>query len=257
MRILLIPALGLLVALTGCTTSTPSTAKATATATAKPGTARSTSTADAENDNAATPAEEDSQAAQTAAGNPAAAAADRKDSTPIIRQAAKPVVSDGAAGVPPVLLSSGHAKLCKVNVGEIIPTIELPQATGGAATLDSLAGARATVVLFWANDRWMSAMALQDLARIAVPDGVAIVGIAVNVSADAAQTRLAAAGARFPQLIDAEGTAFAQVGELALPRIYVLDAQRQIAWFDIEYSEATYRELQQTLATLTGDYSTN
>ena len=38
-----------------------------------------------------------------------------------------------------------------------------------------------------------------------------------------------------------------------LPRIYVLDAQRRIAWFDIEYSEATRRELQQTLAALAGE----
>jgi peroxiredoxin len=139
-----------------------------------------------------------------------------------------------------------------VNVGDVIPTIELPQQSGGAATLDSLAGARGPVVLFWTNDLWMSAMALRDLARIAAPDGVAFVGIAVGVHADAAQKRLADAGAKFPQLVDAEGTAFAQVGELALPRIYVLDAQRRIAWFDIEYSEATYRELLQTLATLNG-----
>jgi len=82
---------------------------------------------------------------------------------------------------------------------------------------------------------------------------VAVIGIAVNTPADEAEQAAAAAGAKFPQLIDADGAAFAQIGENALPRVYVLDAQRRIAWFDIEYSESTRRELQQTLTALAGE----
>lgn len=169
---------------------------------------------------------------------------------PVVREAAKPVVGDPAAGVPEVFLSAGHSKLCKVNVGDVIPTIELPKLDGGNATLESLAGPKATVVVFWTADRWMSATALEDLGRLEPPEGVAIVGIAVNVKADAAPGVVEKTGAEFPQLVDADGTAFAQVGEAALPRIYVLDGQRRVAWFDIEYSEATRRELEQTLAVL-------
>lgn len=172
------------------------------------------------------------------------------NSGPQARTAAKPVVSEYAKNVPPVLLSSGHAKLCKVNVGDAFPAIELPQLSGGTTTLESLAGARATVVAFWTADQWMSRSALRDLAR-AGGEGVAIVGVAEGPDAAAAQKTVAESGARFPQLSDPDGAALAQVGESALPRVYVLDSQRRIAWFDIEYSEATRRELLQTLSALT------
>jgi peroxiredoxin len=252
MRTLLIPALGILVLATGCTSAQPQTAQATAPSTGNeaPNDVPSTATSAVTDEVVATADLEAAEESQAAAFAPAVAADERDDAGPIARQAAKPVVGDGDAGIPPVWLSAGHARFCQVNVGEVFPTIELPQQSGEAATLDALAGARATVVLFWTNDAWMSAMALQDLARIADSDDVAVVGVAVKVPADEAQKRLADAGAKFPQLVDAEGTAFAQVGAVALPRIFVLDAQRRIAWFDVEYSEATYRELHQTLAAL-------
>jgi hypothetical protein len=151
----------------------------------------------------------------------------------VVREAAKPVVGEYAKGVPPVLLSSGHSKFAKVNVGDVLPRIELPQLDGGAASLDSLAGAKATVVLIWTADRWMSATALTDLARLAPAEGVAIVGIGVGLSADAARGILKKTGAKFPQLLDGQGAALAAVGQDSLPRVYVLDGQRRIELFYI------------------------
>ncbi len=171
---------------------------------------------------------------------------------PVVRESAKPVVEGYAAEVPPVVLSAGHRKLCRVFVGDSLPPIELPQLGGASASVESLAGSKATVVLFWTADAWMSETALRDLQRDVATGDVAVVGVAVRAPADAAQKSLAAAGAKFPQMIDAEGAALAQVGDDLLPRIYVIDAQRRVAWFDVEYSEATRRELQQTLAALTG-----
>jgi hypothetical protein len=140
-------------------------------------------------------------------------------------------------------------------VGDVLPTIELQTLDGGAANLESLAGSKATVILFWTTDSWMSQTALGDLQREIAgrgpASGVGVVGIAVRAAGDAAQQALAAAGAQFPQLVDAQGSAFAKIGDDALPRVYVLDAQRRIAWFDIEYSESTRRELHETLAALT------
>lgn len=191
---------------------------------------------------------------------PAEEPADRDDpSEPLTREAAKPIVEDYAGNVPPVLLSAAHRKLCKVVAGDSMPAIELPKLGGGNANLESLAGSKATVVLLWTSDHWMSETALADLARDVAgrfpSDAVAIVGIAVKFPPDEAQKSIAAAGAKFPQLVDAEGKALAQVGEGSMPRIYVLDGQRRIAWFDIEYSEATRRELRQTLTALAGEPS--
>ncbi len=199
----------------------------------------------------ATPqAESDEFAAGAEAADTTAATAN-EDAQPVTRQSAKPVVESYANGVPPVLLSAGHAALCTVMVGDAFPKIELPTLDGGSAQqLAALAGPRATVVIFWSGDRWMSESALRDLAAMELNEGAAVVGIATKIAQDAAGNLLAKTGAKFPQLFDADGQALAQVGQDALPRIYVLDAEGRIAWFDVEYSEATRRELVQTLAAL-------
>jgi peroxiredoxin len=158
-----------------------------------------------------------------------------------------------AITLPPVLLTAGHARLCKVAVGDAFPAVELPQLGGGPAKLESLAGAKATVILYWSPNSWMSRVALADMAQLAPsiePKGAKVVGIAVGADDRRISAEIEKAGAKFPQLRDAEGKALSLVGTGAPPRIYVLDAKRQIVWFDIEYSEATRRELRQTLAAL-------
>lgn len=176
---------------------------------------------------------------------------------------AKPVVGANAHAektaaeenrIPPVLLTAGHRKLCRVVVGDRLPAITLPQLGGDITKLAKLQGHRATVVLFWHPDRWMARAALIDfmvLAKQVDAKKVALVGIAVGQPAGAVQSQLNQTRVIFPQLLDTAGTAFAQVGTAALPRVYVLDAEGKIVWFDIEYSEATRRELRQTLSVLT------
>jgi len=161
--------------------------------------------------------------------------------------------------IPRVWLSDGHAKQCKVGVGESFPTMKLPNLSGAMTDLVSLRGRQATVVLFWHPDRWMARTALIDMQRDLVKkfdsEQVAVVGIAVHQQADSLRNLLGEVHAEFPQLVDTEGEALSKVGTLALPRIYVLDSEGTIVWFDIEYSEATRRELQQALASLTVDPS--
>jgi hypothetical protein len=78
--------------------------------------------------------------------------------------------------------------------------------------------------------------------------GVAVVGVAVKEKPDQAASAVTEVGKEIPMLVDDKGTAFAQVGSRRLPRTFVLDANGKILWFDIEYSHATRRELQQALA---------
>ena len=157
---------------------------------------------------------------------------------------------------PPVLLSTFHAQWCTRQVGDKLPELELAQLGGRKTKLTALMGAQATVVIYWQEDRWMSQMALEDVQRVIVDtydaEQVAVVGVPVKVSTSKVRRRLKQAKADFPQLLDSRGTALAEVGSVALPRIYVLDPTGTIVWFDIEYCEGSRRELQRTLAVLSG-----
>ena len=139
-------------------------------------------------------------------------------------------------------------------LGDAFPAILLPRLDGLDAALAKLQGKQATVVILWGRDYWMTRAALSDLAkdvpRLFENKPVALVGVAVGHTPATANPVLAATGAKFPQLLDAEGQAVAKVTAAVLPQIYVLDGTGKVAWFDIEYSESTRRELQQTLEAL-------
>lgn len=153
--------------------------------------------------------------------------------------------------VPPVLLTAQHEALCHVNVGDTMPEIELPKIGGGRTKLSDLYGSAATVVVFWSRDRRMALDELADLGPDVVETfgsrGVTVVGIAVKESSRDAQAALRTAEAKFANLLDADGSAFAEVGSQKLPRTLLLDAKGKVVWFDIEYSHATRRELQRAL----------
>ncbi|MBX3433691.1 MAG: redoxin family protein [Pirellulales bacterium] len=161
-----------------------------------------------------------------------------------------------AAEYPEVLLTEDHAKHCRVRQGDSFPSVELPLLGGAATPLAKLQGAKGTVVVIWAPDRWMARAALADLATLLgekkLPAGIAVAGIAVGQPAGAVQAEVAKAKAAFPQLLDERREVLAAVGERLLPRIYVLDAKGRIVWFDVEYGEATRRELRQSLKALQG-----
>lgn len=158
--------------------------------------------------------------------------------------------------IPVVMMSKGDEAMCKVKVGDAMPAISLPKLGGGEAKLSELAGKAATVVVFWKSDRRMAVQQLADMGPEVVEpfgkSGVAVVGIAVKESEAGAKVALDKAEAHFPNLLDADGKAFSEVGSGKLPRTYVLDANGKIVWFDIEYSLATRRELHQTLRTMVG-----
>lgn len=159
--------------------------------------------------------------------------------------------------IPEVVLSEQHAKLVRVRAGDPLPSLSLPTAVAPDSEptpLTELYGAQATVVLFWKGDGYMAKTALRDLAVDVVEPlaqrGVRVAAVAVETPPRVASELTAALGYDGPVLLDADGSAFWQVGSQRLPQIFVLDAQGQIAWFDIEYSQATRRELRQTLSVL-------
>lgn len=157
----------------------------------------------------------------------------------------------GPATVPTVELSKQHAALARAKVGDSLPEIELPKVLGGTAKLSALYGKSATVVVFWKGDRQMALDLLGDLGPDVIQKfgsrGVEVVGVAVNEETGDARSTVQKTAANFPQLLDADGKAFEKVGAEMLPWTFVLDANGKIVYFDLEYSLATRRELQQAL----------
>jgi peroxiredoxin len=166
--------------------------------------------------------------------------------------------SDNApAKVPAVMLSMREDALCKLKVGQAMPAISLPAIDGSKGKLADKLGKKATVVVFWKGANRMTMEELADLGPDVLDrygkDGVEVVGIAVEEKPADAKEALNKVGAKFTNLADEDGKAFALVGKEALPRTFVLDPAGKIVWFDISYTLATRRELHETLRTLAGD----
>jgi peroxiredoxin len=191
---------------------------------------------------------------------PAAAEEPAKEGDPQQRTAFFRLDANAPAVMPKVVLSKSHEALCKVKVGDVLPAIELPVVgSNDKKKLAEFYGKAATVVVFWKGDRRMTRELLADLGpdvlELFGKQGVAVVGVAVNETAASAKAALDKAGAKFVNWLDADGKAFARVGSVRLPRVYLIDPTGNILWFDIEYSQTTRRELHQALRAVTGEAS--
>jgi peroxiredoxin len=174
----------------------------------------------------------------------------------------RPVGPDATtpAVIPPVQMSKQHEALNSVKVGDKLPAISLNRLGDRPTRLGELFGRTATVVAFWRADRRASRTLLADLGPDVIEPfrqrGVAVVGVAVQTSEGDARATLEKAAAQMPTLLDADGQAFAQVGKERLPRVYLVDGEGKILWFDIDYSLATRRELNQALRAVTSAAAT-
>ncbi len=160
-------------------------------------------------------------------------------------------LASAAEGLPKVALSEQHRAMCKVGVGDQLPELVLKTPNGDDQELAALLGKKASVVVFYKSDGWMTRTLLADLG----PDvtgkfgksGVAAVAIAIGKQPKLAKEYFA--------LSDPEESALELLGKDKLPRVYLVDAKGKILWFDIEYSMSTRRELQQALRTISSQPS--
>lgn len=153
--------------------------------------------------------------------------------------------------MPQVFLSEGHAQLCRVQVGDAFPDLELPDLESQQQKLSQLMGKKLTVVVFWNGSQPMALEELADMGPRIMKrfsgDDVAVVGINTGDDPQLALELAGQAGARFVNLSDRDGAALDQVGTGKIPRTYLVDASGKIVWFDIEYSRTTRRELAQAI----------
>jgi len=154
--------------------------------------------------------------------------------------------------IPTAPMSKEDRDTCLLKVGDSMPAAELPDLEGKVQPLTAWYGKKLTLVCFWkaADSKMSKRRAVEllqslgiDLAARFATGGVPL--IAVNVGNDQetvgqllSQAKTAAATmAQFPCLLDQDGTFFAQVATKKLPRVYLLDAEGRILWFDIEYND--------------------
>jgi hypothetical protein len=138
--------------------------------------------------------------------------------------------------IPAVILSADHKAMTRVAVGEAFPSIE-----GVAANQ----GAKATIVAVPGGPEWMNEMFTGDLKDDFAPK-YADAGVKfVTLTGPALGDKVASLSIDKSKLTET-------LGEGRGPRVYVLDSSGKVAWFDIEYSLSTHRELHAALDELTG-----
>lgn len=170
----------------------------------------------------------------------------------LVRSTSSPIKIEG---IPPVLFTEHHAKLCTVQVGMTMPELELKNLKNEDTKLSSLFGKQSTVVVFWEPNQLMTRMQLEELATETFTryeaKGVRFIGIAVGADAAAVEAELEISGSKLETLLDTDQAAFAKVGTEMLPRTFLLDSTGKVLWLDIEFSLATRRELLEGLHFLT------
>lgn len=169
--------------------------------------------------------------------------------------------------IPNVKLSDELRAACVVNAGDMMPDGELPGLNGKMHALSSLYGEKLTVVCLWTigttyRAQLVAAAALQDLSKeVTSPfgeKGVSVVGINVGDSPAAVGKELGKANATFPNLLDhlldPKGTYFAKLAkDKKMPRIYLLDAEGRILWFDVEFRRNSREELVRSIRVALGE----
>ena len=172
--------------------------------------------------------------------------------------------TEGAAedpvAVPEVTLLQRDLAGCPVKIGDSLPDASLPTIATrdetsdvkGAAdgSLHARYGTKATVVLLWTPDDAWSVQGIQLLDGVVRTEfGAAVeskelglIGIAGAATAESADAAVVADSLRFPVLLDTDGAWYTKVADKPY-RLFLLDTAGKIAWFDLECSESTLRDL--------------
>lgn len=152
---------------------------------------------------------------------------------------------------PRVVLSVKHANTCIVKVNDMFPAMELPDLRRKRFSIQQNLGQQLTVVVFWNTQRLFSREQFRRMQKeVAEPwslKGVNV--IAINVGDDVATVDAFSkkVGAKFPVLLDTNAAAWKKVSKGSVPRMFLVDRQGKILWFDIEYSQGALRNLRNAI----------
>lgn len=159
--------------------------------------------------------------------------------------------------IPKVVLDDALKATCLVWVDDAMPPGQLPDLEGNLHPIKDLFGKKLTVVVFWTKGNLYALQELQDLGKDVVEPysdkGVAVVAVNVGDPPEQVRQALQLTGAAVPVLLDTDGAYFGTVATEKIPRTYVCGADGKILWFDPDYSEATSRNMIQTIRVALGE----
>ena len=151
--------------------------------------------------------------------------------------------------VPEVNLTEKDSATCLIKVGDEMPNAAMQDLGSGPVELHSLFGKKLSVICFWNSEHTSGLQAIQELQKyVAEPyadKGVAVIGINVGDTPQVAKQKVDLAEARFAMLVDPQSVYFKKIATGILPRVYLIDADGKVLWFDLEYSRSMRRDLQQ------------
>ena len=140
---------------------------------------------------------------------------------------------------------------CLVKMGQPFPAVSLQTLEGEATPLSAHTGPRLTVVVFWDGQHPMAVEQIsrldEEVARPYSDVGVRVVAVNVGDTVEDERNLLSKIDHGFVTLLDPNRQAYDQVATDLLPRSYLLDADGQILWLDVEYSRSTRRELRNAI----------
>jgi hypothetical protein len=181
-------------------------------------------------------------------------------------QESKPAEPPPPRTIPKVNLSEELHANCLVKVGALLPKAELPDSADKTHALSSLYGKKLTVVCIWTSASRRAQLEAaemlpsleNDVAKPFADKGVQVIAIEVArnfVDMDHFDSiHKTVSKLLFPCLIDSKGQFLASVAkDDKLPRIFLLDANGKILWFDVEYSRSTREDLLQGIRVALGE----
>lgn len=159
--------------------------------------------------------------------------------------------------MPKVVMTEAQSATCLKQVGDPLPEATLKTLDGQQQSLAAALGKTLSVVLFWSSDDpEFATFLLEDMTSDVVKPygerGVQLLAINVRGGEDEIRKVLDRAKVEFPTFRDEDGSLLAQVATEKLPRIYLVESQGKILWFDIEYSRTTRRQLGEAIRVALG-----
>jgi hypothetical protein len=202
------------------------------------------------------PTTNDASPADAAEAPAADNAANTTPSTDDADRVATPAPPPGA--LPTIAFTAAHRATCKLFVGDTLPTLDGTTDITGTLPLPIPKNIRYSVYAFVQPGDAETLELMSDLGPLLTQKygsrGVNAVVAFVGEPDEAAKSFAQEHKNDFATIVSSDGAALSKITDNPqglMPRIFLIDSEWRILWFDIEYSRTTRRDLDAALRYLT------